>query len=158
VNLDEHAMNLGRILGNLQSLESMLRMTIGTIDKSRRSANDFSALKVGDRVPADAVTNYDSLGPTIRFYNRLVPAEDRLDVGALVTLRDILAHGRIINVQPTLPLRLVKFGKEENGTVRVEAIVEMTQSWFAEQRQFVYRCVETVAAVNRRGSEKKATE
>ncbi len=52
---------------------------------------------------------------------------------SVIALRNTLAHGRMLTRHPELPLKLVKFSKEEGGRVRVERSAEITPEWIQEQ-------------------------
>src|SRR5579863_3752821 len=69
---DSHALNLGRILANFQSLETSLRSAIAQLGNLWRAPYDVSNLKVRDQVNADPFTNYDSLSKLIEKFNSLL--------------------------------------------------------------------------------------
>lgn len=135
---ETHVRQLGKIIGNLQSLEVALRAAIMQLDETVTSSLKIGALKVGDKVPEDPFTNYDSLGPTISKFNALVPNSSRIDRNPLVTLRDALAHGKPLSDKKEFPLTLIKFSKPDKaGQVTVEGIYLMTVEWFQEQIDLV---------------------
>lgn len=96
----------------------------------------FDALVIGDVVGETPFTDYASLGSLIGQFNKLVPDQRRIDP-KLVDLRDALAHGRVWSLDGNFPLRLLKFDKPSNGTVRVTWATTLTEEWLHEQRDLV---------------------
>jgi hypothetical protein len=132
---DEYQLKLGNLIANLQALEAELRVAIA--QHAGTPELNFRGLRVGDRVPIDGITSWQSLGRRIDDFNGFASTADRLDRSYLEPLRDQLAHGLTIAFQPQPPMQLVKFGREKGGTVPVEEIIEMSESWFAKQREKV---------------------
>lgn len=91
-----HALNLGKIVGNLLSLEMGARMAIVKMDE--RAAKLVQAqlpqMKAGDFVEVNAFTNSDDLTQTLEKLNKRVPLNCQIDVSTIVSLRDALGHGR----------------------------------------------------------------
>ena len=79
----------------------------------------------------NALTSYAPLGELIDAYNRTAPVPiDR----SLVTLRDTLAHGRVLCADPVWAnFVLAKMGRPANGTVAVETFYDMSIDWVNSQ-------------------------
>jgi hypothetical protein len=154
--LDKHALPLGRLVGNLQSLEFALRafllnneVALGMLSHIPRDPNKLTE---GDIVPEDAFTNYDNLGELIEKYNhnpRVLAAGLIIDK-SLIGVRDALAHGRISGDAPVPPLKLLKFDKPRNHKVKVTFSVLMTIEWFNEQISRVNKAITRVSEANER--------
>jgi hypothetical protein len=86
---------------------------------------------VGDKFPVNALTSYVSLSELIDAFNKTPPVPiDR----SLVTLRDTLAHGRVLCADPVWPnFVLAKMGRPTNGTVAVETFYDMSIHWMNSQ-------------------------
>ncbi|MDP3774015.1 MAG: hypothetical protein Q8Q85_07070 [Gemmatimonadales bacterium] len=124
----DHALKLGKLVGNLQSLEAVLRVYLLKIGEKPRPAKQQSHsywdLVVGDVINADEFSNYDTLGTLVRKFNDDVrPRDTSLCVDpAVVDVRDLLAHGRVAgSADDTATLMIVKFDKPSAGTVTVVA-------------------------------------
>jgi hypothetical protein len=99
--LDAHACALGRLVGNFQSLELVIRTFLYSRrdppHRGFRFRKSMSHLKPGDEVPGNAYTSFDTLGQLIGRFNRI--AAKRFPAMAIdpsiVTVRDALAHGRV---------------------------------------------------------------
>lgn len=133
----DHALKLGKLLGNLQSLEALLRvylLKIGEKAKPPKSIQHaYWNLRVGDVIDEDEFSNYDTLGTLIRKFNDDVEKRDRaLRVDAVVVeVRDVLAHGRVAgDEEDTTTLRIVKFGKPVGGHATVVVSSLMDDAWF----------------------------
>jgi hypothetical protein len=137
---DWHAFNVGMLIGNLQALEFSARVTVAIMEEA--PLGPLLALQPGQSVPENPMTNYDQLAAVLGKFN--ARARRKLDVAGLVALRDQLAHGRTAANTPTFPLTLLKFGKPVKGHVPVLARIDMTETWFGEQRAFVHRAVQAV--------------
>lgn len=148
---DSFAMNLGKIHGNLLSLEFCLRCYLHAIDDHPRATLDdgmsFDSLKVDDEVPETALTDYRTLGELVDRYNSLIkPAHPDLTIDrTLVDLRDALAHGRVSGANPSFDdLTLVKFAKPKDGRTRVTYSQRLTTQWLKEQNALVLAQVKKV--------------
>ena len=131
---ESHAFNLGKLVGNLQSLEMGARMVI--VKRDRRAAErvqtQLPQVKAGDLVELNAFTNDDDLTQTLEKYNKRTPLDCRIDVVSIVRLRDALGHGRTFGFGSPKHLRLLKFRRRmsTNGRVSVELAEDMTDEWF----------------------------
>ena len=80
---EQHALLVGKVVGNLLSLELAMRLYLNGATAApsleNQSKCDLFALGVRDEVPEDAMTNYDTLGETIKRYNTSVSSEFRVD-------------------------------------------------------------------------------
>lgn len=76
--LDAHALGVGKILGNLQSLEVALRVFLAAAEEAAGApqppAKALTSLEAGDVTAETALTNFDSLGVLISKYDGLVVA------------------------------------------------------------------------------------
>jgi hypothetical protein len=136
---ESHAINLGKLVGNLQSLEMMARMVIVRLDQraAERVRTQLPQVRAGDLVEINAFTNGDDLTQTLEKYNKRTTPGCRLDVARIVGLRDALAHGRTFGIGSMKHLRLLKFSRRAtandttaNEEVRVELAEDMTPEWF----------------------------
>jgi len=151
---DKHALRLGKLVGNIQSLEFALRAFLvnNEIDLGSRfpqSAN-LHDMNEGDIAPLNSFTNYDNLGQLIKKYNnnpRILSAGLTIDE-TLVDIRDAVAHGRVSAATPSSSLKLLKFDKPKNNQVKVTFSVTMTKEWFGEQVRRVYNAVLKVSEAN----------
>jgi hypothetical protein len=122
---DQHALQLGQVMGNLHSLEVLLRAFLYRMeimeDRSKTTQAEIYKLEVGNSVIENSMTNYDTLGQVILKYNEIVSKIDSsLQVDPeIAELRDGIAHGRVLAKQPERPLRLFKFSRPRQGKVTV---------------------------------------
>jgi len=152
---DKHALRLGRLVGNFQSLEFALRAFLTNDEIAQRgslpqSATNMHDMNEGDIVPENALTNYDNLGQLIKKYNghpKISSAGLTIDE-TLVEIRDAIAHGRVSAPTPSASLTLLKFDKPKNNQVKVTFSVLMTKEWFSEQVKRVYDAVLKVNEAN----------
>jgi hypothetical protein len=151
----KHTDNLGRLVGNMHSLEFILRAFLlnSEIQEKRQKGLshlpvEFSKLKQGDIIPENAFTNYDNLGELIRKYNNhtLISSTDLTIDETLVYIRDAIAHGRVSSDNPSGPLQLLKFERPKNNKVEVIFSVLMTEGWFKEQ---IIRFHDAIVKINK---------
>lgn len=142
---DHYYLQLGRLVGNLQSLEFELRAMLYAVNPPPPGDPSLSMqlheLKVGQTVPENLLTDYRTLTELIARYNKLVETHDSsLCVNTeLVALRDALAHGRLAIPEPAPDMMILKFGPVRDGRVAVMYAATMTESWFKEQINLVHR-------------------
>jgi len=99
---------------------------------------------VGDRLPENALTSYASLRQLIDAYN--ATAKVPLDV-SLVTLRDTLAHGRVLAKDAGWTgFALTKFSRPDRDGAQVETRYELTIDWINEQIARVGNALDSVQA------------
>jgi hypothetical protein len=138
---ENHAIHLGKLVGNIQSLESLLRFVLVTTENKRAQGSkrppSYWNMSAGDVVAEDASTNFDTLGQLIGKFNAIVGAHDAalcIDL-AVVGLRDLLAHGRIAaDAKDERRIAILKFSKPIDGKVNVEASALMSETWFDAQQ------------------------
>lgn len=146
---ESYALALGKVVENLMSLEMLLRAVLQVLEPGTRAVN-LAALKVGDIVSIEPITDYDSLRKLIRRFNASVPPDDRIDENQLTDLRDAIAHGRVFAVTHGGPLTLVKFGRpDKSGKVKVDSMVVLDETWLAGQLRIVFAAIQTVTVVGR---------
>jgi hypothetical protein len=152
MTLDEHARQLGGLVGNFQSLEFVLRAFLQGLPTARPigipRGTDIYSFPVGTELPENEMTSYESLDQLIYRFNsemkkRGLPEIDR----TLVEVRDALAHGRVSAASMNDNLRLLKFDRPVNGRVRVTFNEQLSESWFVTQRKRVYEAIQSVAKV-----------
>lgn len=151
LNNQQHALHLGGLIGNLQSLEIFIRLTLaqhaGPAAKDTYG-DDFRNAPVGTLVPVSDLSSYASLRELINAFNSSFSPTHPLDL-SLVALRDALAHGRVFAGPSEEEFRLVKFGRPMNGAteVAVEYSAVMTEAWFIDNKAKVRAAMATVAQV-----------
>ena len=140
---------LGRLMGNLWSLEWMLRNVLYLVATPPHSTmpnpRPLFAANTGDRFPLNALTSYDSLGQLIDAYNKITDKQiDR----SLITLRDTLAHGRVLcQDESWVNLVLMKFGRPDgSNTVTIETRYDLTLDWMDEQIERTAEALKLVTA------------
>jgi hypothetical protein len=143
-----HALSLGKLLGNLQSIEMGARLAIAKLDAraAQIAQSQLSTVKVGDDVEVNAFSNSDDLRQTLEKFNKRAPHSCHIDVGPVVDLRDALAHGRTFGSGAIGGrLRLLKFSrKAQDNRVSVEVAVDMTPEWFDSKITMLERVFEKV--------------
>jgi hypothetical protein len=147
VRFELHALNLGKLVGNLLSLEMGARMAIVKLEE--RAAKQVQAqlpqVKVGDLVEVNAFTNSDDLKQTLEKYNKRAPVNCRIDMAPIVNMRDALGHGRAFGFGEMKHLRLLKFSrKSKDGKVSVELAQDMTDVWFQTNIETLNAALEKV--------------
>lgn len=148
---ESHAFNLGKLLGNLQSIEMGARMVIVRLDQraAEQVETQLPQVKAGDLVELNAFTNDDDLTQTLEKYNKRTPLDCRIDVGSIVRLRDALGHGRTFGFGSTKYLRLLKFRRKRgvDGKVAVELAEDMTNEWFSANISMLSDALERIRKV-----------
>ena len=133
------ANNIGSIVINLQSLEFALRLfldeTQGHSDSPRNTPLNLAGLNIDEWVPENYFTNYDTLKQLIRKVNNELQKRglsERIDE-SLVELRDAIAHGRVLSLNPDGPFHILKFSKPIDDKTQVKISVDMTPEWLSRQ-------------------------
>lgn len=142
MTLEEHTLNLGKLIVNLHSLEFSLRVFLCEAHKE-----PFLTPNIGHKsVTETHLTNYDSLGQLIKKYNDMVTTANAqfLVDKAVVELRDAIVHGRVMSQTQNPPLRIFKFNKPNGGLVDVAYDQTMDQPWYDSSRRFVYEQIKKV--------------
>jgi len=131
--------NIGKIVANLLSLEVALRLILDELQSihgaGKRTQIDFMKLTKGEWVPENYFTNYYSLKKLIQNVNFELQSRglsERVD-DSIVELRDTLAHGRILALNPDGPYRVLKFSTPKDSKVQVTVSIDMTQDWLSQQ-------------------------
>lgn len=136
---DNYQRALGKIIGNLHSVELILRLFLHNVDLKRYGSPppevSLDNIQVDNFVQENYFVNYDSLGDLVKKYNDIVASrgmsELRVDEST-IKLRDAFAHGRVLGSQPSPPLTLYKFGKPSGEhQVKVERITNLTEKELA---------------------------
>jgi hypothetical protein len=151
--LSDHTLALGKLATNLLSLEAMLRFFLSDTDAAsglpQASLSKLLQASVGQTFEACALTDYDSLGALVERYNeRVLPKGANLEINGteVVTLRDALAHGRVVASEPKPPLMLVKFAKpaRDASMVTVRLAEELTRDWFSHHTSCIHEEIKKV--------------
>src|SRR5262245_22198875 len=126
MNADEHALGLGRLMGNLQSLEATIRIFLARADPSINS-----------------IISRDTFGPLVEKYNNQLANNEPYPVDVqVVTIRNALAHGLVFAPSNSLPLTLFHAGQS----------YLMTVDWFQDEQAFVrYQINRIVDCAKKRG-------
>ena len=147
---DQHPLNLGKLLVNLQSIEFVIRAFLLKTEELSGSPfikfKDLNELSEGDEVPENAFTNYDNLRQLIEKYNdnpKIRAAGLCIDKN-LVDIRDAISHGRVSALIPSPPFRLLIFEKPENNRTKVKFSILLTQEWYNQQLAYTQKASITV--------------
>lgn len=153
-----HACITARLVNNLVSLETMLRIALYLMDTPREQrlppeSFSLARLKPGDVLRESWLTSWHKLSELIDAYNSKQRASGGSVVDPdIVNLRDAIAHGRLIAEGWTTPLTLVRFckpgkpGTPAAGQVTVEKSDLLDLAWFSEQIARIGQAGTSVAA------------
>ena len=74
---EKHALYLGKIVGNLQSIEMGARITIAKRDawQSKQAIVPLPTIKLGDWVEVNPLTDINDLRNALERYNKFAPLE-----------------------------------------------------------------------------------
>ena len=142
-----HAQRLGALVGNLQTLEASIRLCLAQQPGSPARdvfMDDFRDAPVGTVIPESAMSNYDSLGKLIEKFNDMFETSGVKVDHSLVTLRDVLAHGRVFAGPNDIDFRIVKFDKPTAAGARLSYNQLMTAEWFEDNRMRLREAIQTV--------------
>ena len=142
---------IGRLVTNLQSLEFALRLLLYELVGPKDLSLHLERLSVGETVPENPITNYDSFGDLIRKVNEQLEAHaksERIDP-SLAHIRDSIAHGRVLAPRPNGPFALVKFSKPRAGFVKVTAAEQLNLPWLDTQIKRTYAELTKAVAAGR---------
>jgi len=131
----DHALGLGKLVGNLLEIEMGARIAIAKLNSQQgmQVRAQLPQVKEGEWVELNPFTNTCDLRQTLEVYNKCALPECKLDIDPIVRLRDALAHGRMFGFgsESSRHLRILKFGrKAKNGQVQVTMVQDMTEDWF----------------------------
>ncbi len=147
--LDKHALAFGKLMGNILSLEFLLRVFLlkaaGNSNGSFPEWGKFDKLKEGDSITLNAFAKDKYFRKVVEKYNKDSRIQKRgLAINnTLIDLRNALAHGMISGLNPSPPLRLLHFDSKQ-GIVFVKLNVLLTIQWFNEQIMQVRLAMENV--------------
>lgn len=147
--LDRYALALGKLVGNLSSLESAVRIALHYLNvpaDDRAPTFGLSDVAVGDTVLLTSVSKWASLGGLIADFNghhRDSRPDLLLDEG-IVDIRNAFAHGMVSAESTTSPLILLKFGSASGDRVPITAKYTLTEIWMADQVKRVYVAIDKV--------------
>jgi hypothetical protein len=147
MDLDQHASGIGKLVGNFQTLECVLRIYLC---EDRHEPINFPE-PGSQHVQETHLTNFDTLGELIDKYNATLDASTKpfqID-RSVVAIRDAIAHGRVISNAPEPPIRLFKFNRPRNGVVTLAFDQLLDEKWFADSRELVSREVHKVVDMSR---------
>jgi hypothetical protein len=137
--IDTYAVQLGRVMGNLAFLERSLRSVLYKMRHppytSLPDGPLLLGMRQGDLVPLNWLTSWHTLGELVSAFNdahRTHHPPFYIDP-TLKTLRDALAHGRLVADDSSPQFLLVRFGKPKASIVAVEDAQELTSSWMDSQ-------------------------
>ena len=135
-SLEDDACSLGKIVWDLLELELLARCVLmkSSDDANKRLIELLNESK-GNFVEVDPFTNWDSLRPVLKEYNKKKPNHE-VDIKKIVHLRDSLAHGRMFfygSPREPGPLRLLRFSnKPKEKKVSIVASETLTKEWFGK--------------------------
>ena len=140
MNLDNHARLVGSIIGNLLSLEFLLRFSLYKKGEDDGTFAKLHTIQVGDTVIENSLTDYSTLKALIERYNQEVAIpESKPPISlSVVDLRDALAHGRTSTNIIGNDLQILKFSKPQNGFSKVVFAETMTEDWLENKKKLVY--------------------
>lgn len=145
----EHASYLGQLVANFQCLETWLRLALLQLEPYQHALarTDFENISVGAPLAKNELTDYATLGKLIDRFNARMAAKGAKTINvALVSIRDSIAHGRVMGTASGFPLRLVKFSEPKAGQVTLVVNEVMDENWFNLQIRRTYRAIERVRA------------
>jgi hypothetical protein len=144
MELERYTLAMGRILVNFHALEVALRHFFKGYEARLAPPSPAvpdKPMHVGQVVPLETYSAYDSLNGLIKSYNAVVVKSHAQFVleATLVELRDALAHGRVWGTEP--PLQLLKFSKPTKGGAGVTVLQAdtMDETWLEAQNTRVLR-------------------
>lgn len=132
----EHSAYLGKLAHNFQALETWLRFVLLKLEPSQHAAAqlDFEGMALGTELSSNEVTDYADLKTLCKRFNRHMSMKKAPELNvAIVSIRDAIAHGRIIGTANGFPLRLIKFSKPASGRVKLVVNEVMDHNWFSLQ-------------------------
>ena len=149
---DNYCRDLGKVIGNLHSLEMMLRLFLHNVELKRYGSPppevSLDKIKVGDFIQENYFVNYDSLGDLVNKYNDIITSRGSSELSvdeSTIKLRDAFAHGRVLGLQPSPPFTLYKFGKpSREHKVKVENITNLSKEKLAEYIRHVLNQIKKV--------------
>jgi hypothetical protein len=145
MDANEHCRQVGAIVTNLQALELHLRYFL-----LKAHGQPVAFPKVGEQqVSHNYLTNRMPLKDLVVEYKGLASGGEQLFAVdfIVVTVRDAIAHGRLVTQEEAFPGRLWKFHKPKGGQVQVEFSELLTREWLVatsnnvdNEREKVLKC------------------
>jgi hypothetical protein len=121
MNADDHALGLGRLMGNLQSLEGTIRIFLTRTDPSKNH-----------------LISRDTFGPLVDKYNDQLENDEPYSIDQqVVTIRNALAHG-LVFAPSNMSLPLTLFHGDLSYV--------MTVDWFQDQQTLVRVQIDRILA------------
>jgi hypothetical protein len=121
MNADDHALGLGRLMGNLQSLEGTIRIFLTRTDPSKNH-----------------LISRDTFGPLVDKYNDQLENDEPYSIDQqVVTIRNALAHG-LVFAPSNMSLPLTLFHGDLSYV--------MTVDWFQDQQTLVRAQIDRILA------------
>ena len=121
MNADDHALGLGRLMGNLQSLEATIRIFLTWTDPSKNH-----------------LIGRDTFGPLVDKYNDQLENDEPYSIDQqVVTIRNALAHG-LVFAPSNMSLPLTLFHGDLSYV--------MTVDWFQDQQTLVRVQIDRILA------------
>lgn len=151
--LNDYANELGRLVGNLASLELAIRLVLYTIDtpEERKLPHGKMTFPPGTQAPLNWFTSWHPLGALIAKYNELNRSSGTIPED-IKDLRDAFAHGRVFGIGPEPgagEFHLVRSSKPDRDVVTVELDVTLTPQFVRQQSAKVRATAEIVNARQR---------
>jgi len=120
MDADQHALGLGRLMGNLQSLEATIRIFLSRTDPSK-----------------NYMIGGPTLGPLVKKYNDQLASNEPYSIDQqVVTIRNALAHGLVI-APSNMSLSLTRIMSLPLTLFHDGQLYVMTVDWFQGQHTLV---------------------
>jgi hypothetical protein len=151
MDTENHAKEMGGLIGNLHTLEFIIRLCLAQRPESVARdtyGDEFREMPAGTIVPESDLTDFASLGQLIERFNKCYGVIDYQPVDpSLVKLRDAIAHGRVFAGPKDTHMRIIKFERPKDGQARIAYNEVMSEQWFLENKARVGDAIHTVARV-----------
>ena len=143
MNADDHTLGLGRLMGNLQSLEATIRIFLTWTDPSK-----------------NYIISRDTFGPLVQKYNDQLANNEPYSIDQqVVTIRNALAHGLVFAPSNMSPPLILNMSLPLNLNMSLPLTLfhddlsyEMTVGWFQDQQTLVQDQINhVVACAQKRG-------
>ncbi len=147
MTLEDHALGIGKIIGNLQSFEFLTRAFLAEANRQKLELPSAETTEL----PETYITNRSSLRQIIEKYNEtLSPSEQKYRVDPQVTeIRDAIAHGRLLANSTTPPLTLYKFANVNAASIPIVYRAAVDADWIESQRKLIYAQMQHVLSCAR---------
>ncbi|MEK6937578.1 MAG: hypothetical protein AABX04_00900 [Nanoarchaeota archaeon] len=140
---------LGKLWGNLSSLELTIRIYIARVEGIEEQSPQLEKMKVGEVVnkhPLVWCGINNSFSEVIDYFNRLVTITKRIDKEKVLKLRNTLAHSRIFSLNKQSPFIMMGFVKSDKGII-INYKQIMNQKWFDENIKWTGNEVERISGL-----------